>query len=172
MFNKITEHICIYPAEHYTDRPNIGLIVGEEKSLLFDAGNSEKHVEKMKKELSEQGLPFPDYVLLSHWHWDHSFGAKFWKAPIISGRKTDEKLREVMNWKWDDFYFIPFGIFAFYHFCAENDIFSGFYPVFHGKIVPFPVYYFTEFFIGFSSGNYRSFPEFCTEGMVPMPMGK
>ena len=84
MFEKITEHIYIHPAEHYTDRPNIGLIIGEEKALLFDAGNSKKHVKKLRAELSEQGLPFPDHVLLSHSHWDHSFGAKFWNADIIA----------------------------------------------------------------------------------------
>ena len=103
MFNKTTEHIYIHPAEHYTDRPNIGLIVGEKSSLLFDAGNSEKHVEKLKSEISEQSLPHPDFVLLSHWHWDHSFGAKFWNAPVISGRKTDDELKKVSAWKWDDF---------------------------------------------------------------------
>ena len=67
MFDKITEHIYIHSAEHYTDRPNIGLIIGKKHTLLYDSGNSEKHVEKLKKELSEQGLPFPDRVLLSHW---------------------------------------------------------------------------------------------------------
>ena len=102
MFNKISEHIYIHPAEHYTDRPNIGLVKGEKYSLLYDAGNSEKHVDNMKSELSEQNLPYPDFVLLSHWHWDHSFGAKFWNVPIISGRKTDEQLRVVKNWKWDE----------------------------------------------------------------------
>lgn len=102
MFDKITEHIYIHPAEHYTDRPNIGLIVGKDKSLLFDAGNSEKHVKKLKSELLEQGLHLPDYVLLSHWHWDHSFGAKFWNTNIISGRKTNEELKKVSEWKWDD----------------------------------------------------------------------
>lgn len=102
MFEKLSEHIFIYKAEHYTDRPNIGLVIGEKNALLFDAGNSEKHVEKMKHDLSEKGLPFPDFVLLSHWHWDHSFGAKFWNAKIISGRITDEQLRRVMKWKWDD----------------------------------------------------------------------
>ena len=50
MFDKITEHIYIHSAEHYTDRPNIGLIIGEEHALLYDAGNSEKHVEKLRKE--------------------------------------------------------------------------------------------------------------------------
>ena len=102
MFDKITEHIYIHPAEHYTDRPNIGLIAGEEKTLLFDAGNSEKHVKKLKNKLSEQSLPHPDYVLLSHWHWDHSFGAKFWKAEIISGTKTNDELKKVAGWKWDE----------------------------------------------------------------------
>jgi len=102
MFDKVTEHIYIHPAEHYTDRPNIGIIVGEKFSLLYDAGNSAKHVEKLKNELSEQGLPHPDFVLLSHWHWDHSFGAKFWNAPVIAGRKTDEQLQKVAEWQWDD----------------------------------------------------------------------
>ena len=104
MFDKVTEHIYIHPAEHYTDRPNIGLIVGEKFSLLYDAGNSAKHVEKLKSELSEQGLPDPDFVLLSHWHWDHSFGAKFWNAPVIAGRKTDEQLQKVAEWQWDDIF--------------------------------------------------------------------
>ena len=102
MFEKITERIYIHSAEHYTDRPNVGLIVGKEKALLFDAGNSAEHVEKMKAELSEQGLPLPDFVLLSHWHWDHSFGAKFWNTEIISGNKTNEELRKVAEWKWDE----------------------------------------------------------------------
>ena len=102
MFNKISEHIYIHPAEHYTDRPNIGLIIGDKYAILYDAGNSEKHVANMKAELFEENLPSPDFVLLSHWHWDHSFGAKFWNVPIISGRKTDEKLHIVKNWKWDE----------------------------------------------------------------------
>ena len=102
MFDKITEHIYIHAAEHYTDRPNIGLIVGEKHALLYDAGNSAEHVEKLKKELLEQGLPLPDHVLLSHWHWDHSFGAKFWNAEIIAGRKTSDELKKVSEWKWDE----------------------------------------------------------------------
>lgn len=102
MFEKITEHIYIRPCEGYTDRPNIGLIVGEKYSMLYEAGNSRFHVELMKKELSEQGLPFPDFVAVSHWHWDHSFGMDAWKIPSIAGRKTHEKLIEVSDWEWDD----------------------------------------------------------------------
>lgn len=102
MFNKITNHIYIRPHDGYTDRPNIGLIIGEKYTLLYDAGNSEAHVELLKKELKEQGLPLPDFVVLSHWHWDHSFGAHAWGVPVIAGKMTNDKLKEVSKWKWDD----------------------------------------------------------------------
>ena len=102
MFNKITKNIYIRHCEGYTDRPNIGLVVGEKYTLLFDAGNSAAHVELMKRELKEQGLPHPDAVVLSHWHWDHSFGAGAWGVPIIAGQKTNEQLKNVQKWHWDD----------------------------------------------------------------------
>lgn len=102
MFEKITEHIYIRPAEPFTDRPNIGLIVGNKFSLLFESGNSASNVAQLKNELSTQGLPFPDFVAVSHWHWDHSFGMHAWGVPTIAGKKTNEKLLEVSEWKWDD----------------------------------------------------------------------
>ena len=102
MFHKVTEHIYIRQYQHYTDRPNIGLICGSRGTLLYDAGNSEANVSMLKMELAEQGLPMPDYVVLSHWHWDHSFGAGFWNARILAGRETDDQLRRMQNWAWDD----------------------------------------------------------------------
>ncbi|MBE6950465.1 MAG: MBL fold metallo-hydrolase [Ruminococcaceae bacterium] len=102
MFEKITEHVYIRKYQHYTDRPNIGYIRGASRALLFDAGNSEANVELLKRELTEAGVPMPDLVALSHWHWDHSFGVAFWGVPVIAGRETDEQLRKMMAWKWDD----------------------------------------------------------------------
>ncbi len=102
MFDKITEHIYIHPAETYTDRPNIGLITGEKYALLFDAGNSVYHVDSLKGEIRTQGLKEPDYVAISHWHWDHSFGADAWGKVVIAGEKTNEYLKKVATWKWDD----------------------------------------------------------------------
>lgn len=102
MFQKITEHIHIRQYQHYTDRPNIGIIRGSKCSLLFDAGNSRENVVLLKEELKEAGLPGPDFVALSHWHWDHSFGAAFWHVPVIAGRETDAQLWKMMLWKWDD----------------------------------------------------------------------
>lgn len=102
MFEKLTDHIYVYPFEGYTDRPNIGLIVGEKYVLLFEAGNSAAHVELMKKDLKEQNLPMPDFVAISHWHWDHSFAMSSWECLSIAGKETNEQLKVVQTWKWDD----------------------------------------------------------------------
>ena len=102
MFQKITNHIHMRKYQHHTDRPNIGHIRGERGVLLFDAGNSGANVEQLKRELNEAGLPLPDYLALSHWHWDHSYGAAFWDCPIIAGRETDAWLRRMHQWTWDD----------------------------------------------------------------------
>jgi len=102
VFQKITNHIHMRKFQHHTDRPNIGYIRGERGVLLFDAGNSGGNVEQLKRELNDAGLPLPNYLALSHWHWDHSYGAAFWGCPIIAGRETDAWLRRMHQWTWDD----------------------------------------------------------------------
>lgn len=102
MFKQLSEHVFYRPAEPYTDRPNVGFICGEKFSLLFEAGNSEENVKKLKVELTGCNLPNPDFVAVSHWHWDHSFGFSFWDGIKIAGKKTNEKLAEVSEWKWDE----------------------------------------------------------------------
>lgn len=99
---KLTEHIYVYPCDGYTDRPNIGLVVGSKYALLYEAGNSAVHVDLIRKALVAQDLPQPDFCCIGHWHWDHSFGAAFWHVPVIAGRETNEQLKVVQQWKWDD----------------------------------------------------------------------
>lgn len=102
MFERYSEHIWIRKYEHYTDRPNIGYIRGTNRALLYDAGNSGANVEQQRRELREAGLPLPDLVALSHWHWDHSFGAAWWGVPVIALGETDTQLRKMARWAWDD----------------------------------------------------------------------
>lgn len=102
MFEKMTEHIYVRPQESYSDRPNIGLICGKDRTLLYDAGNSAANVALMREELAQEKLPQPDLLALSHWHWDHTFGAYAWDIPVIAGRETNRHLRKMQDWKWDD----------------------------------------------------------------------
>lgn len=102
MFQQLTKHIYCFPCDDYSDRPNIGYIVGEKGALLFDAGSSEKHARQLQDAMRVLSLPQPDYVALSHWHWDHAFGLGAWGKHTIAGTKTNEKLREIQSWSWDD----------------------------------------------------------------------
>lgn len=102
MFEKISDKIYIFPYETTTDRPNIGLVIGANHRLIFDAGNSIYHVQQIKMALKEQALGYPDYLAISHWHWDHSFGISAWNLPTIALEKTNQHLMLMRDWKWDD----------------------------------------------------------------------
>lgn len=102
MLKQVSERIYFLPCEHETDRPNLGYIRGERMALMFDCGASPAHVEKFTRALDEQGLPRPDLAVISHWHWDHSFGACALDIPVLASLQTDEKLREMARWSWDE----------------------------------------------------------------------
>ena len=102
MFRKISDRIYYRPHDGRTDRPNIGLVLGDRYTLLFDAGNSAANVASLRAELAAQGLPEPDFVAVSHWHWDHSFGMGAWGVPTIAGKQTNAQLEAVVQWTWDD----------------------------------------------------------------------
>jgi glyoxylase-like metal-dependent hydrolase (beta-lactamase superfamily II) len=85
-----------------TDRPNLGYIRGDRYSLMVDAGNSGKHANLFLSQLEELNLPYPDYIAITHWHWDHTFGLHAINAKSIAGSLTNEQLAKVKTWSWDD----------------------------------------------------------------------
>lgn len=99
---KLSNRIYYLPNEEETDRPVLGYINGDKYSLAVDAGNSSKHVEKFYKELRNANLRLPDYTVITHWHWDHTFGMHAVLGKTISGKLTNKKLKEVETWQWSD----------------------------------------------------------------------
>lgn len=99
---KLSDRIYYLPNEEETDRPVLGYINGDKYSLAVDAGNSSKHVEKFYDELKNANLRLPDYSVITHWHWDHTFGMHAVSGKTISGKLTNAKLKEVSAWKWSD----------------------------------------------------------------------
>ena len=71
---RLTERIWVYPYEEERDRPNLNYIRGDRWSLAVDAGHSESHVREFYQALEDEGLPMPELTVLTHWHWDHTFG--------------------------------------------------------------------------------------------------
>ena len=86
-----------------TDRPILGMVVGKNKTLLIDAGNSEDHVNFFLDELQNRGVQNPDIVVLTHWHWDHIFGLSTLQNTVsIASTKTKKEMEKLIPYSWSD----------------------------------------------------------------------
>jgi len=86
-----------------TDRPILGMVVGEEKSLMIDAGNSEAHAQLFLEMLAEKRVNNPQLVVLTHWHWDHIFGLSALKEVLsISSASTKDEMEKLIPLSWSD----------------------------------------------------------------------
>ena len=92
MLNKLTERIWVYPFEEERDRPNLSYIRGDRWSLAVDAGHSADHTRAFYRELEEAGLPLPSLTVLTHWHWDHTFGMHAVHGLTLANERTNRYL--------------------------------------------------------------------------------
>lgn len=86
-----------------TDRPILGMVVGKERTLMIDAGNSEAHAHLFLEMLKEQDISKPDLVIITHWHWDHIFGLSALKDTLsISSLETKKEMSKLTSYEWTD----------------------------------------------------------------------
>ena len=83
------------------DRPALGLAAGTRGAVLIDGGNSPAHVAPLLA-FAKAHTPPLRAVLLTHWHWDHCFGAVSTGLPVIACAQTAEKLDWMRTLSWDD----------------------------------------------------------------------
>lgn len=100
MLTQISPHAYILPFDSQRDRPNLGYIQGEKFSILVDAGNSRAHLNAMLEAVDEAGLPKPEIALITHWHWDHTFGMHAFPGTTMTHTKTNEILSALTKWEW------------------------------------------------------------------------
>ena len=91
---KISSRVFYYPHQSETDRPMLAYIKGEKVALAIDAGNSASHVDEFYKALEIEGLKKPDFTVITHWHWDHTFGMHHINGLSIAHHKTNEFLNQ------------------------------------------------------------------------------
>lgn len=97
---KESERIYSSPFLHELDRPSLYYIKGDNYSVVIDAGQSETHVQEFYEALQKENLPLPEYTIITHWHWDHSFGIPFVHGKTIASSLTNQQLEVVKQWKW------------------------------------------------------------------------
>ena len=90
--NRLTSHIWVYPYEEARDRPNLSYIRGDNWSLAVDAGHSKEHTREFYRALEEEGLPLPKLTVITHWHWDHTFGMHAVHGLCLANERTNQYL--------------------------------------------------------------------------------
>ena len=100
--HQITERVYWFSPDHTTDRPTLGAVVGENGTLIVDAGNSPAHASLFLDELAKIGVAPPTYLVLTHWHWDHVFGTAVFDTPIIASQETAQTVATMSGWDWSD----------------------------------------------------------------------
>ena len=99
---KLKDNIYYTESDSVYDRPVLGYIKGKDFSIMVDAGNSKNHVKLYMELLKKNSLPMPKYCLITHWHWDHTFGLNSIEFKTFSHKETDDKLSEMKEWEWTD----------------------------------------------------------------------
>ncbi|WP_238918927.1 MBL fold metallo-hydrolase [Clostridium sp. YIM B02555] len=99
---KVTQRVYYLINDRETDRPVLGYIKGDKYALMVDAGNSKNHLEKFNDSIEKLNLRLPDYVAITHWHWDHTYGMHSVTGKTIACEITNEQLKVMSKWKWTD----------------------------------------------------------------------
>ncbi|MFN8453384.1 MAG: MBL fold metallo-hydrolase [Anaerolineae bacterium] len=100
--HQITPRVYWLEPDERTDRPILGAIAGRRATLMVDAGNSPAHAQLFLDELAAARVAPPNYCVLTHWHWDHVFGASALDVPTFAYRDTQRKVIELAGLDWSD----------------------------------------------------------------------
>jgi glyoxylase-like metal-dependent hydrolase (beta-lactamase superfamily II) len=99
---QIGAYIYWLPPDPTTDRPVLGAIAGQQATLLVDAGNSPAHANLFLAELAGLNIAPPKFLALTHWHWDHVFGASALALPAFAHPQTKRRVEEMAGLDWSD----------------------------------------------------------------------
>lgn len=102
MLEKITDRIYYMKHSEETDRPALGLIIGDESCMVIDAGTSPRHVKEFQKEIAELKVPPVKYLVLTHYHWDHTLGLCDWDVVTIAHQAAEVYINRYRDMTYDD----------------------------------------------------------------------
>ena len=78
---QITDHVWHYPYDPDSEsvQPGVSAIITQNETVLVDAGNGPAHARQVRAALLTMEAPPVRYVIYTHFHWDHTFGAQVWR---------------------------------------------------------------------------------------------
>lgn len=102
MLNKLSDTIYYLSNQDDRERPTLGLVCGNQYSLIIDSGNSTQHAKEFLLEIEKLKVPPVKYVVITHAHWDHFLGMNEFDATVIVNSQTDEMIKEWQSYSYDD----------------------------------------------------------------------
>lgn len=84
-FQQVTDHVWFYPHNPDSDsiQPGVGAIITGSETVLVDAGSGPPHAREMQAALLKLNAPPVKWVIYTHYHWDHTFGAQVWSGSTV-----------------------------------------------------------------------------------------
>ncbi|WP_138419336.1 MBL fold metallo-hydrolase [Aquibacillus sediminis] len=102
MLEKLTNRVRYLPHYSETDRPTLGVVCGDTYSLIVDAGNSPAHARDFLHLVKQIDIAPVNFLVITHWHWDHIFGIKTMDFVTISHEDTKKQIDYMKTLQWDD----------------------------------------------------------------------
>ncbi|EKY22160.1 MBL fold metallo-hydrolase [Clostridium celatum] len=102
MLKKLTDRVYYMDYKKAGDRPTLGLIIGDNCSLVIDGGNSQNHAEEFLEKAKKVSKSPLKYLVITHHHWDHIVGANYMNLTTIVNGITYDKLKEQSKLEWTD----------------------------------------------------------------------
>lgn len=96
----LTPRVYTSPPDEVRDRPVLGVFAGSHSTLMVDAGASARHAAEFLRGLMEVGVRPPSFVALTHWHWDHVFGAAALDATLMAHEETRRRIQAMARLDW------------------------------------------------------------------------
>ncbi|MFJ7827711.1 MBL fold metallo-hydrolase [Psychrobacillus sp. NPDC096623] len=102
MLNKFSDDIYYLSNQDENERPTLGLVCGDQFSLIIDSGNSTQHAKDFLREIGKLNVPPIKYMVITHAHWDHFLGMNEFDAIVITNSQTNETIKEWNSYSFDD----------------------------------------------------------------------
>lgn len=106
--SQLAENVWLWPHDPrpHLVQSSVGIISDSSETILIDAGNSPLLASQIKMELGRLGFPPVSYIIYTHHHWDHIYGACVFQVPIVAHTTCKAILTEESKKPWSsDFIF-------------------------------------------------------------------
>lgn len=89
---RLSDRVVWFTPDDRTDRPSLGAVLGDRATVIVNGAASPAHARDFLDALAPLDPAPLRAVVLTHWHWDHTFGAAAFDTTIIAQRMTAREL--------------------------------------------------------------------------------